>query len=193
MRAQVIQLLTPFRYLQIKHSTKLRIDFVLPVVVGLPVSIAVLVLGSRVAVFGGGGYVSLITGLLQIMTGFYIAALAAVATFQSPTLDQQLDGEPALLPEVRKGGRKRQIPLTRRQFLCFLFGHLALLSIALYFVGGFANLISGGVADLIHVDAHSWVRGIFVVLYSVVSAHLLLVTMLGLYYLSYRIHRPPQR
>lgn len=190
MRAQVIQLLTPFRYLQIKHVVKHRIDFVLPAIVGLLMSGVVLALGSKVPIFGGEGYVSLITGLLQILTGFYIASLAAVATFPSPTLDQPLDGEPATLNENRKGVGKK-IHLTRRRFLCFLFGHLALLSIGLYFVGGLANLMSTAVAELVPIYAHWWVRAIFVVLYSVTSAHLFLVTMLGLYYLSYRIHRPP--
>ncbi|OYD52646.1 hypothetical protein CGK74_16890 [Thauera propionica] len=190
MRAQVSQLLTPFRYLKIEHTVKHKIDVVLPLIVGLLVSAIVLALGSSVSVFGDGGYVSLITDLLQIMTGFYVAALAAVATFPSPVLDQPLDGSPAMLVEMRKGVEKR-IPLTRRRFLSLLFGHLALLSICIYFIGGFASLVSSGVAALLPEGARLCIRASFVIIYSVVSAHLLVVTMLGLYYLSYRIHRPP--
>ncbi|MBE0403092.1 hypothetical protein [Halomonas citrativorans] len=190
MRTQIKQLLTPFRYLRIKNKAKCQIDFVIPLILGLTVAGVLVALGSHVSIFGDKGYVSLITGLLQILTGFYIAALAAVATFPSATLEQPLDGSPAILNEMRRG-KLKPINLKRRPFLCFLFGHLALLSICLYFLGGFANLISNGIAELVSAQVAYWLRALFIVLYSIASAHLFVVTMLGIYYLSYRIHRPP--
>lgn len=190
MRTQIKQLLTPFRYLRIKNKVKYQIDFVIPLILGLSVAGVLIALGPHAPVFGDKGYVSLITGLLQMLTGFYIAALAAVATFPSETLEQPLDGSPAILNETRRG-KKKPVSLKRRAFLCFLFGHLALLSICLYFTGGFANLISSGVSEMVSAQAAYWLRALFVALYSVASAHLFVVTMLGLYYLSYRIHRPP--
>lgn len=184
------QLLTPFRYLRIELPLKWKVDFGLPLVLGGVMTALVLTIHPGMHLFGEGGFVELFTNLLRILVGFYIAALAAVATFQSPTLDQRLDGDDAILPDCIRGVPLR-VKLTRRRFLSLLFGHLAVMAIFLYFIGGFAALLSEGLNALVSEANKGWMKALFIFVYSTASAHLLTVTLLGLFYLSYRIHRSP--
>src|SRR5258706_8987546 len=80
------------------------------------------------------------TDLLQVLTGFYIASLAAVATFNKPGLDDPMAGDPPTLREDYCAITTVK-PLTRRRFLCLLFGYLSWLSLFLYFIGKGGGLI----------------------------------------------------
>ncbi len=184
------QLLLPLNYLRIRNSAKRQFDFVLPAILGSIISAVVLCMPGPVKIFGDGGYVEIITGLLQILTGFYIAALAAVATFPNITLDQPFDGEPAMLAVLRKG-QKKDISLSRRRFLSFLFGYLAFLAIFLYLLGGMASLLADNIKSVVDQAYQPWLKGGFVVVFTILFANLLIVTMLGLHYLTDRIQRPP--
>jgi hypothetical protein len=60
------------------------------------------------------------SNLLYVLPGFYIAALAAIATFNAPTMDVPLDGQNTELCSQEENIQTRK--LTRRRFLCLLFG-----------------------------------------------------------------------
>lgn len=85
----------------------------------------------RPDIFGDHGIVQGVNGLLQILTGFYIASLAAVATFNKQSMDEVMPGEPPIV-DVR-GGKIEQ--LTRRRFVCSMFGYLAFISLFVYLIG----------------------------------------------------------
>lgn len=187
------RLLRPLAYLRIRHDDKYRYDWYLPLVAALLLLIVLIITPGDLKFLGAEGLVSIFTGLLQILVGFYIASLAAVATFDRPSMDEKMQGDPPTLKDRRRN-EIIQRDLTRRQFLSMLFGYLAFVSIVLYFVGALANLLipqaiaSGAITLPFWLGwALQWL-GLLVFLF--VAANLLVTTMLGLFYMSDRIHRP---
>lgn len=182
------QLFTPLAYLRIKHPQKYQFDILIPLVVALVVLIILMVLPRTVAIFGEKGLVTIITDLIQILVGFYIAALAAVATFQKEGLDSPLAGDSATLIVVRRG-KKTEITLTRRKFICYLFGYLSFTGIVLYFAGSAADLLHENIKQLIPISYFFYVKWLFVFGYVFASSNLIITTLLGLHYLTDRLHR----
>ncbi|MBF4338712.1 hypothetical protein EAY42_26835 [Vibrio anguillarum] len=133
----------------------------------------------QIKLLGQGSLVGLVNGLLQILIGFFVASLAAVATFQREGLDEVMVGK---APTLR--GEK----ITRRQFVCYMFGYLALVSIVLYFGGGITELTVGLLKVLI-TEKYELFKYSAIFVYLSVLANLVLTTMLALYYLTDRIIR----
>lgn len=182
------RLLKPLDYLRIKVVEKLRYDFVYPLVLGTGLTLLLFFYPLPVKVFGTDGLLDLIVKILQILTGFYIASLAAVATFNKADMDELMSGKPPTL-KVFKNGKETQERLTRRRFLCLMFGYLAFISISLYFIGGFANLFSYNISQLIPIVLKTPVKWVFVWSYLVITSNLIVTTLLGLFYMCDRIHR----
>lgn len=174
------QLLTPARYLRIKSETheKLVIDYVLPAFMALVTTAA---WGWRPDLLSMGGPSGIVTGvssLIQVLVGFYVATLAAVATFPTSSLDEDTN-------RITFEGR----PLKRRRFLAYLFGYLALLSLCLFVALLFRPLIHGLLGQIDHVLFQKMLRLTFVFIYQFVFWQMVFITLLGLYYLTDRIHR----
>ena len=123
--------------------------------------------------------ISDLMSLLGMLVGFYIAALAAVASFKSEILDGQLKGLPTTL-NYRRGGKKEKEELNRRRFISVVFGYCASMSIVLYVFG--MGLLYVSMGDLI-------VRNIVVAVFYWGLSSLFIVTLLGLHYLVDRMHR----
>jgi hypothetical protein len=186
---ELVRLLgAPTLYLRVVNSRKRRVDYAAPllaVVLGVPS----LLYFDHINVFGTGGLVYGINGLLQLLTGFFITALAAIATFpgtHSYPIDAILTGEGAKI--VR--GDDDEEELSRRRFLCLLFGYLAFASLVLYLVGVILMMI----APDLHQLALGWatairlgLRGLFLVFYLPIIGHVVASTCLGLVFLSDRI------
>lgn len=185
------QLFIPLSYLRIKNNAKRVVDFYIPAMLSVILTTSIALLPFHVPVFGDHGLVTLITNLLQILAGFYIAALAAVATFQSPVLDEPLDGEPAIL-DVKRRGSNQEIPLTRRSFISYLFGYLSLMSIVIYLFGGLSSIFAHDI-PVSSSFGMICLRYLFILIFTAMTANLITVTLLGLYYLTDRIHRPSSR
>lgn len=183
------QLLTPLNYLRIQHSQKYLFDYFIPLVIALILLMGLMASLIPINIFGNNGLISVITGLIQILVGFYIAALAAVATFQKEGLDSFLAGEGATL-FVKRQGIIKPVQLTRRKFVCYLFGYLAFVGIALYFIGSASNLISESLKATIPISCLFIAKWFFVFCYLFASSNLVITTLLGLHYLTDRIHRP---
>ena len=175
MISAALQLFRPLRYLCVRGAGKRVIDIFLPVVFAA-LSAALLTSVSSVHVLAPLGLIDRVNGLLQVMVGFFVASLAAVATFPSPALDQNV-----LNLSLNDSA------LRRRQFLSYLFGYLSLCSFALYVTGTFAILCAAAFKP---VAALRWLRGSFVFVYLFLLWNIFFVTLLGLYYLVDRIHRP---
>ena len=73
-----------------------------------------------------------IVKIAALLPGFYIASLAAVSTFSGAHMDETMP-EPA--PEIYIKTLQTEGPekLTRRMFLCYLFGYLSVTSLFLVF------------------------------------------------------------
>ena len=126
------QIIRPLAYLRIKHVSKvpLFVNWIVPAVLSAALLIASLFLPSGIAVFGDSGAVSRTLGFLQSLPGFYIAALAAVATFGNPDMLKLMPGTPPTM-SVLYNDRPTIVQLTRRRFLSSMFAYLTALSIIL--------------------------------------------------------------
>src|SRR5258708_3423171 len=120
------RLLYPLRYFWIENSEKRRIDvwgtLVLTVLLGAPF---IFVHGA--SFFQSGGFLDKLMGVTAALTGFYVEALVAAATFSHPDLDKVITVGSIALITRDDDGKKISELLTRREFVCTLFGYLAYL------------------------------------------------------------------
>ena len=172
-------LLSPMSYLRIKHPLKRLVDIWFPIA-GLTIVVPWTLLWPSFNIFGTSGLAANINGLLQILSGFFITSLAAVATFNGSVynIDQVFEGEKALLDGDA---------LTRRQFICLLFAYLALTSIILYLFGAFGLAAASTLhtSNIVHIRVA--MRVMFASVYCVTLAHVLGTTLVGLIFLSQRL------
>ena len=117
--------------------------------------------------------------LLGVLVGFYIAALAAVASFKSEFLDGKLRGRPTTLNYLRRGKKETEI-LTRRRFISVIFGYCASMAIVLYIFG--LCLLYARMSDPVF-------GSVAVAVFFWGLSSLFVVTLLGLHYLVDRMHR----
>lgn len=194
MRWAVRQLCSPVRYLMITQgegllSSKRTYDFVLPVVVGAIMAILSDRLTLKLGLFSEQGLVPNVISLLNLLIAFFIAALAAVATFDRKGLDDPLKGEPAILCRRNKRNVYVDHILTHRQFVCYLFGYLSFASIVflltLYGVRMFGDHIKVLVAQA--GDFTSALNALGVFLFFALLAQLVITMLLGIYFLTDRL------
>lgn len=172
------KLLKPLKYAQINHNEKKWFDVFLPCVFALGFILVIKQLPAPITITGKDSLVSLVNGMLQILSGFYIASLAAVATFQKEGMDEPMEGIPPTLNGVA---------LTRRNFLSYLFGYLAFVSICLYFTGGFVNLIQPNVPNMLGGLVNKF-SSFFLFIYLVLAFNVFFTTVLGMHFLIDKIH-----
>lgn len=137
------------------------------------------------ALFSDKGLVNTVNGLLNTLIGFYIAALAAVAAFPSPTLDEVMQGRAPTIA-IALGDSVTEEKLTRRRFLVILFGYCAFVSIMLFAMGTASTIIAPSIAKS-HVALA--LKLPWLCLYFSMAASLFVTTLLGLHYLIDRMHR----
>jgi hypothetical protein len=191
------RLFFPLRYFKLINTEKTHLDvwptLALAAIVALPF---ILVPGT--SFFHNGGFLDKLLLLTSALTGFYVAALVAAATFSHDDLDNVIVLGAIELP-MKVNGRTVKQSLTRREFACAIFGYLAFSALILsLFSGlfitlseapraGFAALPGFGV--LFAPEYFVWVRGTFVVIFAVAVSHLVVATTLGLYYMMDRLYR----
>ena len=196
MIATLKTLLSPLTYLKAKNSHKFVWDWIIPALFAVLGVLLLLVLPKPLSVLGERGLVYWVNELLQVLIGFYIAALAAVASFDRAALDQLIEGDGVTLKVVRDGSPVDR-SLTRRAFISLMFSYLSLLAITLYCMGVAISLLEGNI-KLILPAALFYLRLGFVFIYAFLFAQMLSITLVALFYLGDRIHRqtptplPPQ-
>lgn len=176
----------PLKYLQISHPEKAKFNLVFPLIFAVLVALPLLSEKFRHDAVAGLDILGRSSDLLSILTGFFIAALAAVSTFGGQDMDLPMSGDdPVILRHPTHAET-----LTRRRFLSFLFGYLALVSLFIY-LSGFAFYalqtywIKPSFPDLAQLAFI-----LFWICYGFLLGNLLSNTLLGLFYLTDRIHRP---
>lgn len=194
MRWVVRQLCAPLRYLTITQghgllTSKLTYDFVLPIVVGVLAALAEWKLSVSLGFFSDKGMVTDILSLLNLLIAFFIAALAAVATFQRPGLDDAMKGEPAILRRRNKRGVRVEHVLTHRQFVCYLFGFLSFTSlmmlIGLYVLRMFRSDLAQLLED--HLKFAALLKPFAAFAFFFVLSQLTVTMLLGVYFLCDRL------
>jgi hypothetical protein len=132
-----------------------------------------------------------------------VAGLLAVATFSAKLgdLDSPMDVGPAILPAPEPD--EEDVKLTRREYVCTIFGYLAFLSLFTTLLSMTIVILTSGmpvVTDLdltmgkrtIHIDREIF-RGVPILLFGLLAAHLAVVTCHALYYLMDRLYaRKPE-
>lgn len=184
-------LFKPLRYLEIKVETggKSAVDFILPAIISLLISIALTCLNFSldINIFVGDSALSKdIIGIISTLPGFYIASLAAVATFPSSAMD---DPMPPPAPHFEENSSTPEAHLSRRRFLSHMFSFLAYITIFCYLL---TSAISFAYTNFYMLKASVWV---FLTIYFFCSfiifficSQILLLTLVGLWYLGERIH-----
>ncbi len=188
MKNSLRRLLTPLSYLRITRQDKHTDELIIPGLVTITSVIILACFAGRVPVFAEKGVISAIVNYLQIVSGFYIASLAAVATFNKDSMDKTMPGIPVTLPNRRRK-KGRPEPLSRRRFLCFLFGYLSFASLVLYFGGSALVLLAPHIKEMIPAQALPFLKWPVITLYLFVTSNVMITTLLGLYYMTDRIHR----
>lgn len=184
-------LLRPFAYWSIRFEKKWRLDWGLPLLL-TALSIALITAATvhkPVPVLGDSGLLGKLLSFVQSLPGFYIAALAAIATFNRIDIDRIMPAPPPRM-NVQIRGQFVAIDLTRRRFLCVLLAFLTAESLVLI-MGGMLGLVVGPSLKLTVGETYQRL-----VLYACLATYLvffwqmLCVTFLGLFYLGERIHQP---
>lgn len=185
------QLLQPFGYLSIRHPYKWIVDWFYPAFISIAVVLA-LVLNdslSNLLKTGNGGFVPLALSFVQSLPGFYIAALAAVATFGRSDIDSVLP-EPTPKIKIKFRDKENIVELTRRRFLAMLFAFLTaesiiivIYSIVLSTYGETLFQLTPPLTQLANILPITAAT-----IYFLFLSQMILATFWGLYYLGYKLH-----
>lgn len=185
------QLTRPFGYLSIKGiKGKFSYDWLFPVVL-TTISMLFFILSNGsdfTKITGEDGLISELTGFIANLPGFYIAALAAIATFNREQIDHLLisDGESpyVIFKGVNSNGREIETKerITRRLFLCFLFAFLTAESFLLVIFAKFSAIV------VVPTDYLIPLSYMYASIYFLFFWQLVVSTFFGLYYLGNRIH-----
>ena len=190
-------LLRPFAFRKIHHPHLRLIIIRVPVALAVVIVVFFNILPITPPTLGPFGLTGHVLSFVSILPGFYIAALAAVATFDRDLLDMKMDA-PAPTLELETRGKTSSVPLSTRMFLCHMFSYLTALSFATVVICIFGNIVGPSVSAILLLilkakfipPAVLFLKAVFIFLISWIVAQILLVTMLGLYFLAERIHRP---
>ncbi len=169
-------------FLRIKNPSLRIFQFWVPIILTIGAILLLNHIPNKSVLFNTGGLVDEINNLLNIMIGFYITSLAVVATFDNDNVDSEIKG-------IHKTTLKGKT-ISRRSFLCYLFGYCAFISIVIYILGLLPALF--GVNE---INIHSLKPYLecfkfgWAIIYFFSLASLLSATLLGLHYLTDRIHR----
>lgn len=188
MLSDIFQLFRPLDFLKIQNARRGVYQLKIPLAFASIIIFLQSYGQDNFDVLANDAFIAKTILFLQILVPFTIAALAAVATFPSQIMDTKLSGNPK--PKLRRKVRGEYIDeeLTRRRYVCLLFGYLALLGIILLLIG----IILPDIVRLLTMI--SWlgeksVQYAVLGLFAFLSGNLLSNTLLGLFYLSDRIHR----
>jgi hypothetical protein len=191
------RLFYPFRYFQLDNAEKRHIDLWPTLVLAILIA-APFVAVPGVSFFGQNGFLDKLLLLTGPLTGFYIAALVAAATFTHPDLDKTIQSGPVALVTKDADGKRVRDLLTRREFACMIFGYLAFNTFLLSVIAVVLPSVAEARKELHGLprigflfDAPWWIipRDILICAIVLAVAHLIVVTALGLYYLMDRLYR----
>ena len=195
LRTLTYQLFRCFAFRKIKHADMNLITLRMPLVVTAMVSFIFLFLPVQPRIFGSGGINGFVLSFVGALPGFFIASLAAVATFQRSTLDDTLP-EPAPTLALRLGAAEEQVQLTMRMFLAHLFSYLCALAIflAVFCIGSEAlaptmETVAAGTGSSSDT-VRMCLRLTYVSITGLLLSNIVITTMFGLYLLAERMHRP---
>ncbi len=171
-------MLAPARYLRIRHSAKFGFDYGWPLILTVLSVALFMALPVRPAILGSDGFIKGLHDLIGLLAAFFVAALAAVSTVERKALDAPMLGTPPTL-----GGK----PLSRRQFVCFLFGYLSMVAFVLYMASIVAEVVAPSLRAAVSPYHLGWLRTGLGSIYAFVFWNMATTTMLGIWFLIERV------
>lgn len=180
------RVLVVFSFLKLRSPDVSFYQWIYPTFLLFIAYVGYIYFGDSIIDLHGDELVKEVNGLMGILFGFYIAAIAAISSFKNENLDKELQGREVTLSYVRRGKEGTE-KITRRRFVLIIFGYCASLAVLLYAFGLIYIYVdvSGNTSKLFEV-----IQFCLWTLYFWILSSLLVVTFLGLYYLVDRIHRP---
>ncbi len=192
------RLFYPLRYFSLVNDEKKHLDIWPTVALAVVIAVPYLFVPG-VSFFKANGFLDKLLTLTAALTGFYVAALVAAATFNHPDLDKVIKSGPIALITKDVDGNKIKDYLTRREFVCTVFGYLAFATFVLSLTAAFCIGLSGinfaeavkwpVVGVLFSGDYWLVIRGTVIAAIALLVGHVAVVTSLGLYYLMDRLYR----
>ncbi|MEL6645776.1 MAG: hypothetical protein AAFQ79_17730 [Pseudomonadota bacterium] len=178
-------LATGFSFLRLRGGGIRQFQFVYPGLISVVLCIAIIDWDSFSYEFLPGRNLGPITATIGVISGFFIAALAAVSTFQSPNLDQKINGYGVTEPSAKSTRQEA----TRRRLLTKLFGYCTVLSVLALLLPLVGELSADWVESLLDRRFARLTARLFEVVYMFVNGSLFVSALLGIHYLVDRIHR----
>lgn len=182
----------PLRYLSLcdEHGRRLYLRNLVTVIL-LTIAFTLPFWLTDANYYADGGLLDRFGNFSAVLSGFYIAALVAVASF-GPSLGD--------IDDVIQVGKITRAPdeegdepetLTRRQYVCSLFGYLAFLSLLISVLGIVVVTVAGAgskMLGLLDVRAVRPVGLLLAIVINLIIAHMIVTTCHGLYYLIDRLY-----
>ncbi|MEZ8739522.1 hypothetical protein AB6E21_05805 [Photobacterium swingsii] len=188
MKYIIFQLVRPFSYLRIDHESKQVYDWYLPIILMIgTIVFSFNFIGLEGLINTDDGLIAQLTSFISNLPGFYIAALAAIATFNRKDMDLRIP-EPTPTIENLIRGKKQIIKLTRRRLLCSLFAFLTTESIFLVIFTRFFQSSSLGSITFFDIEL-SWYGSC---VYFLFFWQLVVSTLYGLFYMGDKMYDPIQ-
>ena len=186
----MLVLFRPLSFLSIRHASNLPVlvNWALPVAATVVSLLSLHWLGSDVNMFGPQGLLDRLLSFIQTLAGFYIAALAAVSSFNSPHLDREMPA-PAPTLHIMYNGGMQLVPVTRRRFLTSMFAYLTSLSF-LFSLAAIVSLVLAPVLKQTWSGAVIYLYWIGAGLFLLALFQMICVTFWGLFYLGERMITP---
>lgn len=130
-----------------------------------------------------------ISTFVQILPGFYIGSLAAIASYNYTPMDNVMSlPAPFLKEQVNAGPRESK--LSRRRYLTLMFGYLAAISILsavfIFIVRLVYSVNIFAAPTIVYNSIYYTVAFIFFFIFW----QMIMITLFGIYYLADRMHRP---
>lgn len=185
------KLIFPLRYFLLKNPEKKKIDLWPTLIMGA-LLLGLFRIGPGANFFGSGGFLNNIINLTSSLTGFYVTALVAAATFNHPDLDKIIERGKIYLISYDDRGNKQEDALTRREFSCIIFGFLSFSTMAFTIAAASAMPIAQSIPKPLLIDGFDirWLLSLpAILLMSCWISHIFSVTLLGIYYLMERMYR----
>lgn len=185
------RLLRPFSYLTIKHEQKWQVDWLYPMILSVLSTMIIFIMRhfGQISLYTDGGMISKILNFIQVLPGFYIAALAAIATFNRTDIDKTMPAPPPEI-NIEISGQNVLIKLTRRRFLCSMFAFLTAECITIIVLCIFTQALYEPIKTIIPISIQIWVSGLFVLIFFTLFWQMIIASFWGLFYLGERLHQP---
>lgn len=192
----MIVFLSPFKYLRLRNERGTRLFFrdLLAISLFTIIFSAPFILFEQVNFSRAAGFVDKIGSLASVLAGFYIAALVAVGSFSASIgdLDKEItNGKIFLNPDD-------DVSLTRREYICAIFGFLSFLAFLIALLSAFIVIVSPPISAAfsgasfilsgVNVEVLDMARIASIVIYCSIVSTMIVTTFYGLYYLTDRIY-----